>query len=238
MSKLALKIGYILLAALTPSIGLPAAAHENPFPEIKNWYFPQSNILERDFGSIATCGALQQAYDVNGWPKGVSLESLRAIDTRLKKSVFLRPDQGPDTWTPLTSTVIEGKRKPAADCDDVAVTGAQLAVCAGFPADGLGLLVTQLPARQNELHVVAFYSDPQNGVWIFGDTMGRPRAFSKLGQELHYYAFIDDITTWWAMRDPRTGKVLTGGGATSSIPDATESSDPDATTCKHLHKSF
>ncbi|WP_185796085.1 hypothetical protein [Paragemmobacter straminiformis] len=184
-----------------------------------NWFMPQSNIMKRDFGSIATCGALQSSYDANEWPHGTSIESLQEIDNRLKKRVFFRPDPGADTWTPLTAAVIEGKRKPAADCDDVAVTSAQLAVCAGFPSSRLGLLVTQLPTRQSELHIVAFYSDTDTGVWVFGDTMGKPRALSRIGQNLHYYAFIDDITHWWALRDPKTGRVLTSSLATSSIPD-------------------
>lgn len=215
----------------------PVAARDNPFPEIMTWPIPQATIMKRDFGSVSTCAQLQAAYDAAGWPQGVGLETLQQIDKRLKQSVFLRPDRGPDTWTPLTATVIEGRRKPAADCDDVAVTGAQLAVCAGYPSDRLGLLVTQLPTRQNELHVVAFYNDAQTGVWIFGDTMGRPRAISSLGQRIHFYAFLDNVTKWWALRDPMTGGGLTGSLATSSIPQEGEGepSDMDSGTCKHPH---
>lgn len=204
---------------------------------------PQSNIMQRDFGRIDTCAALQSAYDAAGWPKGADPATLRDIDRRLKTGVTLIPDRGQDTWTPLARTVIAGTRKPAADCDDVAVTGAQLAVCAGFPAERLGLLVTRIATRRNELHVVAFYTDPETGVWVFGDTMGKPRALSNLGQTVHFFTFIDNITNWWALRDPRTGKPLTGSLATSSIPDLqapdpqapAPQSSPDEATCKNPH---
>lgn len=224
-------LGLAFVALLSPLAATPAAARDNPFPEIMNWYLPQSNIMKRDYGSIANCGGLQHSYDANEWPHGTSIESLQQIDNRLKKRVFFRPDPGADTWTPLTAAVIEGKRKPAADCDDVAVTSAQLAVCAGFPASHLGLLVTQLPTRQSELHIVAFYSDAETGVWVFGDTMGKPRSLSRIGQTLHYYAFIDDITKWWALRDPKTGRALTGSVATSSIPDTAPPLDLEGGSC-------
>lgn len=227
--------GFAALLALGVGQSAPAIARDNPFPEYMKWPFPQATIMHRDFGSVSTCKSLQQAYDDNAWPSGVSLDSLRQIDKRLKTSVFLRPDVGPDTWTPLTATVITGGRKPAADCDDVAVTGAQLAVCAGFPADRLGLIVTQLPTRQNELHVVAFYADPQSGVWVFGDTMGLPRSLENLSQRMHFYAFLDNVTEWWALRDPRSGKQLTGSVGTSSIPDAPVPQNLVEGSCKHAH---
>lgn len=218
MPALSLCFRLALLALMPAFAAVPVSARDNPFPQIMNWFMPQSNIMKRDFGSIATCGSLQQSYDANEWPHGASIESLQQIDYRLKKRLFYRNDPGADTWTPLASVVIEGKRKPAADCDDVAVTSAQLAVCAGFPASQLGLLVTQLPTRQSEMHIVAFFADAASGVWVFGDTMGKPRALSRIGQNLHYYAFIDDITEWWALRDPKTGRSLTTSMATSSIP--------------------
>ncbi|AWB48138.1 hypothetical protein HYN69_06045 [Gemmobacter aquarius] len=202
------------------------------------WSMPQSNILQRDFGRLDTCAALQQAYDAAGWPTGTSISALREIDKRLKTGVTLIPDKGQDRWTPLTGTVISGARKPAADCDDVAVTGAQLAICAGFPADRLGLIVTQLPSRRNELHVVTFYDDPESGVWVFADTMDRMRPITQLGQTMHYFAFIDSVTIWWALRDPRTGKPVATGAPTSSLPETAAPVSPDdfaKGTCKHPH---
>lgn len=212
----------VIPAALIALAGAQAAANENLLPQVRAWAMPQAFIMERSFGRVDTCDQMQAAYEAGGWPSGVSLESLKAIDRRLKSRVFLRPDQGPDTWTPLAATVIRDDRKPAADCDDVAVTGAQLAVCAGFPAERLGLLVTQLPSRAGEMHVVAFYADPTDSLWVFGDTMGRPRPFAQLRQKALFYAYFDDVTKWWALRDPNTGEVLTQALPTASIPGGDE----------------
>lgn len=230
MHRVLRRLAAVALAVLAA----PAAARDNPFPTLKEWAMPQAFLMQRDFGSVATCAGLQATYDAKGWPRGVSLESLQEIDRKLKKSVILRPDVGLDKWTPLTRLVLEAKRKPAADCDDVAVTSAQLAVCAGFPAENLGLLVTQLPSRANELHVVSFYNDPGNGVWVFGDTMGKVRPYSKLAQKAYYYAFLDDVTEWWALRTP-DGEVLTGQLPTSSLPTAPNEVTRESTTCLHKH---
>lgn len=225
------RLGQGLALALLAS---PALARDNPFPEIKRWFMPQATIMQRSYGTLASCAAFQDRYDARGWPKGVSFDTLKAIDRRLKHSVFLRPDEGVDTWTPLAEVVVEGARRPAADCDDVAVTGAQLAICAGFPVENLGLLVTQLPTRAKELHVVAFYNDPKQGVWIFADTMARPRPLSKLNQTVHNYAFIDDVAHWWALRDPLTGETFSSAAATSSLPFPAELDKAESGgTCRH-----
>ncbi len=224
-----------LLAALSAlCAAAPLSAHDSPFPKIMTWVVPQATIMARDFPPVDDCAPLQQAYAAQGWPKGISPISLDTIDKRLKQRVFLRPDQGPDTWTPLAATVIDAKRRPAADCDDVAVTGAQLAVCAGFLPDRLGLLVTQLPTRAGELHLVAFYADPQSGVRVFADTMGRPRAFSALGQKLHSYAFLDALDEWWALRDPRSGKPLADTIGTASLPQTDTPVDLSQGSCPDL----
>lgn len=211
---------------------LPAGAVDNPFPEVRAWAMPQAFIMQRTYGNVDTCAGLEEAFRANGWPVGVSFDTIKQIDRKLKKSIFLRPDEGPDTWTPLTRTVIEGSRKPAADCDDVGVTSAQLAICAGFPAENLGLMVTQLRSRSNEMHVVAFFVAPDSGVYIFGDTMGRPRPIEQLQQKIHFYTYMDDVTKWWALRDPNTGEVLTQALPTSSLPMPGDSVDLDAGSCE------
>lgn len=71
---------------------------------------------------------------------------------------------------------------------------------------------------------------------IFGDTMGKPRAFADIEQRVHCDACIDNITGFWALRDPQTGKVLTGSVATLSIPGPDLPLDTAKGSCPHLHK--
>lgn len=197
-----------------------AAAIENPLPRIKSWPIPQAYIMHSQYGRLDSCTAMQGAYAAAGWPSGISFETMQQIDRRLKSNVILRPDQGPDTWTPLAKTVIAAKTRPHADCDDVAITSAQLAICAGFPAKSIGLMITQLRSSADEMHLVAYYTDSSRAVWIFGDTMGRPRPLAQLGQKIHYFAQFDDVTTWWVVRDPANGRLLTQDLPTSTIPMA------------------
>jgi predicted transglutaminase-like cysteine proteinase len=236
MSRNALLSALVTSSALSLATPFPALAVDNPFPEIREWAMPQAFIMHRKYGDLDTCAGMEAAYAAGGWPSGVSLDSLQQIDRKLKQRVFLRPDQGPDTWTPLTRTVIAGDRKPAADCDDVAVTGAQLAICAGFPADDVGLMVTQLPSRAGEMHVVAFFVAPDSGTYVFADTMGRPRPIEQLRQKVHFYTYMDDVTKWWALRDPNTGQILTQALPTSSLPTAGDVVDLEEGSCKHLHR--
>lgn len=208
-----------------------AFARDDALPRIKTWPIAQAYILNSAYGRLDSCGALQAAYVTAGWPRGISLATMQQLDRRLKSGVILRPDPGPDTWTPLARTVVEGKSRPGADCDDVAITSAQLAVCAGFPARSLGLMITQLPSGANDLHLVAYFIDTSRSIWVFGDTMGRPRPLAQLGQRIHYHAQFSDLTKWWVVRDPENGALLTQGLPTSTVPDEVLAFDADRKSC-------
>lgn len=230
------KVLLTVVAALWAALGPVQEAGATELPKGKVWAFPQAFIMQNTYGSVASCKKLQEAYDAQGWPRGTSLETLVALDRRIKSSVFLKPDNGADTWTPLASLLLRGQRKPAADCDDVSISSAQLAVCAGFEAQNLGVMITQYPGRAREMHMVAFVRDPGAGIFIFGDTMGRPRSFEQLNQKLHYYAYLSDITKWWAITDPLTGEALTQSLPTSSLPLPGETLDTVKGACYHGHK--
>lgn len=206
----------LLLSALAALIAVPALAADS-LPESTPLSFPvpQASIMARSHPAVDSCTALQDAYLAQGWPRGTDVDTLKQIDSRLKQRVTLKNDVGQDTWTPLAATILAGKR-PAGDCDDVSVTSAQLAVCAGMPADRLGLLITTSPNRgAGELHMLAYYADPADRTWVFGDTFGRPRALSKVSQDLLFFARLDRVTTWYALRG-KDGEALT-----SALPEGT-----------------
>lgn len=181
---------------------------------------PQATIMARSHAPIGTCKGLQDAYDAGGWPRGTGIETLKQIDSRVKQRISLKNDAGADVWTPLAATVLAGKRATG-DCDDVSVTVAQLGVCAGMPAERLGLLISESPrSGADELHMMAFYADPSDRYWVFGDTFGRPRALSQVRQRILFFTHIDHPTKWFALRG-RDGAPLTSDvpAATSAIPE-------------------
>ena len=148
---------------------------------------------------------------------GAGIETLRGIDARLKRQLVMQNDTGPDTWTPLADRIIAGKR-PAGDCDDISVTAAQLAICAGMPPEDVGLLITASPASGAlELHMMAFFRDDTGHFWVFGDSFGKPRALSKVRQDLLFFANMSDIRRWYALHGS-DGTAPGAGRPTSSIP--------------------
>lgn len=209
---------FMLIALALAFAAAPALAADSiPNATSQSFPVPQASIMAREHARVDTCAALQDAYDAGGWPRGTGVETLKQIDSRVKQRMTLRNDVGVDTWTPLSAAILSGKR-PSGDCDDLSVTTAQFAICAGMPANRLGLLITESPNRgSGELHMLAYYSDPSDRTWVFGDTFGRPRALSKVNQRLLFFARMDQVTKWYALTG-RDGEPLT-----SALPDATSS---------------
>lgn len=182
---------------------------------------PQAARMVQDFPGLASCDALRADYIAAGWPMGTGMVTLRGIDARLKRQLVMREDRGADTWTPLAAAIIAGKR-PAGDCDDISVTSAQLAICAGMPAQDVGLLITTSPkVGALELHMMAFFRDDQGRVTVFGDSFGKPRALSQLREEALFFANLSDPRRWFALHDAEGDHPDTAAG-TSSLPHLSE----------------
>lgn len=216
-----------VLAFIAALLAIPAWALDSlPAPSGKAIPVPQASVMARKYPAVASCSQYQDAYLAAGWPRGVGVETVKQIDSLVRKRMALRNDRGTDVWTPLTAALIAGKR-PTGDCDDMSISNAQLAVCAGIPADRLGLLITSNPnGDSGELHMVAFYNDASDRTWVFGDTFGRPRALSRVSQRLIFMAYLNDVTRWYGLlgRDAPVGTSEIP--ATSAIPllaDATQS---------------
>lgn len=208
-----------LLAALALTLSCAPAMAGDYLPEDTPLRIPvpQAAAMDRDFPRTADCDALRADYIAAGWPMGAGIETLRTIDARLKRQLVMRNDAGADVWTPLASAIIKGKR-PAGDCDDISVTSAQLAICAGMPPEDVGLLITTSPKTGAlELHMMAFYRDHTGRVWVFGDSFGKPRALSKVRQDLLFFANMGDVRRWYALHDS-DGTAPDAAGPTSSIP--------------------
>lgn len=170
---------------------------------------PQARGLMQRHPDLAGCRDYRETYAASGWPRGDGFDSIRRIDDLLRKRVIFRADSGGDRWALLTGDVLAGKRVDG-DCEDMAITAAHLAVCAGIPADRLGLLITDSPkASADELHMVAFYRDAGDRVWVFGDTFGKPRALSRVKERLLFTASIRNVSAWYSLRNRSDGAIGT-----------------------------
>lgn len=208
------------LALAAALLGQPATAADTlPAPGGKAIPVPQATIMARRHPGLASCATYQQAYDAAGWPRGYDIDTIKRIDSRVRNHMVLRSDRGTDTWTPLTKALIAGGH-PVGDCDDMSISNAQFAVCAGMPADRLGLLITTSPRGPGaELHMMAFYTDPTDRTWVFGDTFGRPRALSRVAERLIFMAYLSDVTRWYGLLGRDAAPDGTSGiPATSAIP--------------------
>ena len=208
---------HIAALALALVAGTASAGDFLPQDTPLNIPVPQASAMHRAYPQAADCDALRDDYFAAGWPMGASLGTLRGIDARLKRQLVMKNDTGPDTWTPLAERIIAGKH-PAGDCDDISVTSAQLAICAGMPPEDVGLLITTSPTSGAlELHMMAFFRDHSGHVWVFGDSFGRPRALSKVRQDLLFFANMSDIRRWYALHGT-DGVAPDAAGPTSSVP--------------------
>lgn len=225
-----------IVALFAALLALPAQAADS-LPEAggKAIPVPQATIMARSHPDVASCTAYQNAYTAAGWPRGGGIDTIQQIDRLVRARMVFRNDSGTDTWTPLTRALIAGKR-PAGDCDDMSISSAQLAVCAGIPADRLGLLITTSPlGRGRELHMLAFYIDPSDRTWVFGDTFGRPRPLSRVDERLVFMAYLDNVTAWYGLlgrSDPSRG--TSDLPATSTIPQSEGARQSPASCGSHV----
>lgn len=205
-----------ILIATTLFMAFPASGYESiPRPYGPAISVPQAQGLMQSHPDLASCAQYRNDYVSAGWPQGNSFDTIRQIDSLMRKRVVFRTDTNGDRWEVLTSDLLAGKRTDG-DCEDMAITAAQLAVCAGVPADRLGLLITDSPkAGADELHMVAFYRDAGDRVWVFGDTFGKPRALSRVKERLLFMASIRNVSAWYSLRNSGDGSI--GTSATPRI---------------------
>jgi predicted transglutaminase-like cysteine proteinase len=205
-----------ILIATTLLMAFPASGFESiPKPYGPAISVPQAQGLMQRHPDLASCAQYRNDYLAAGWPKGNSFDTIRQIDGLMRKRMVFRTDTNGDRWEVLTSDMLAGQRTDG-DCEDMAITAAQLAVCAGVPSDRLGLLITDSPkAGADELHMVAFYRDAGDRVWVFGDTFGKPRALSRVKERLLFMASIRNVSAWYSLRQSGDGSI-----GTSATPRA------------------
>ena len=202
--------GIIVAASIV--MACPALGYESmPAPSGPAISVPQARALVRANPDLAACGDYRATYAQAGWPKGTGFETIRRIDSLLRQRMVFREDTS-DRWTLLTGAVLAGQRSYG-DCEDMAITAAHLAICSGIPVDRIGLLITDSPRPgANELHMLAYYRDAGDRVWVFGDTFGKPRALSHVRERLLFIASLHNVSAWYSLRN--RGQDFSGTSAT------------------------
>lgn len=142
---------------------------------------PTSQLLASR--GIVDCTAHDTAYEASGLPLGNSIETIRAIDTFVKRNIRYREDRrGSEAWQNFSAQLLGGSQATG-DCDDYALTTIALAVCAGVPAANLEYAVAQTDAGPLSIkkldHALAIYTAPNGEKYTMGDTRNRVRKLSR-----------------------------------------------------------
>lgn len=160
------------IAAL--SVLLAGSASAGPLPDTGvRVSVPSVVASQAETVDLFACPAhLRDAYARSGMPRGDSRDVLRAIERQVRKTIRYRKDEASDTWTNFATQVLTGQRV-VGDCEDFTATTITLALCAGVPAEKLGVaLSTNGGARSgmaNTNHAFAYYLSDR-GVMAVADT--------------------------------------------------------------------
>lgn len=129
-----------LLAAILAASPLMA----DPFPDTGVRVLVPS-VAAGQIGTQSTFScpdSVKRAYDGSGLPSGDDLSVIRRIDAVVRKGVRYRKDPaGEDLWSNFAISVLSGETH-VGDCEDFATTAITLALCAGVPAERLGIALS------------------------------------------------------------------------------------------------
>ena len=208
-TKLARSAALATLLALAPVVA--QAAGPLPLAEGARQIVPQASVMVAQAPSLSDCAALTGIYAAGGWPQVRDAKDIRVLDRMLRARFRARADGAADTWSPQLARVLTGEAV-VGDCDDLATTAVALAVCAGVPAQDLGLLMTTDPSGGPDRHLMAIYHAPDGQVWTFGNTLSRAAPLSRRNPAPIAWARADRIDLWWSLTDRRSAR------GTAAIP--------------------
>ncbi|HSF62925.1 MAG TPA: hypothetical protein VLA78_00945 [Paracoccaceae bacterium] len=198
-------IALSCLAALPArALGPLAASDETAHP------VPQASVMVANTPDITDCTALDALYARGGWPQVKGPGDLAVLDRMLRARFRARADGRRDLWSPQLARLLSGSQV-VGDCDDLATSAIALAICAGVPAQDLGLLMTTNPLGGTDRHLVALYRAPDGQVWTFGNTLGRAAPLPRNPSPRIAWTRADRLDRWWSLTDrdqPRSTATL------------------------------
>lgn len=203
-----LPVALLALSAIGP---LPARA-QGPLPasDATAHLVPQALVMVANTPDISDCTALDVLYELGGWPQVTGVRDIAILDSLLRMRYSAQPDGQADFWSPQLARVLTGGGVTG-DCDDLATTAVALAICAGVPAQDLGLLMTAGPDGADDRHLVALYHAPDGAVWTFGDTLRGPAPLDTGTSHMIAWTRADQLDLWWSLDGalrPRATAVL------------------------------
>lgn len=177
----------------------------------RQWSFPRvketvhatrssnTNYFLKNNPNFASCGELAQTFKQSGLPRFKGLASIAEIDQFVKARINYRRDSaGMDKWNNLAAAVLANKRVNG-DCDDLAVTAAAIAICAGADPSRIGFAIFNAKTFKaaGADHIVATYTEPSGRVVAFGDS-NDPFLWNAADRKLQprFTAKASDISRW------------------------------------------
>lgn len=171
------------LIVLLSVFAVPAMA--TPFPDLGTRVeVPSVRAGQASTQDLFSCPpALQAAYAASGLPVGDSVQTVRAIDKAVRRTLRYRQDaRGADVWTNFAAQVMGGRRATA-DCEDFATTAVTLAICAGVPAHNLGIALSNNRNSRADMrdinHAFAFYLGERGPVSVADMSASAPRPVTQ-----------------------------------------------------------
>lgn len=157
------------------SVLLAGSAVAGPLPDV-GVPVKAPSVVASQAGTtdLFACPAyLRDAYARSGMPRGDSVAVLRAIETKVRRTIRYRKDPGADVWTNFAVQALEGKRV-FGDCEDFATTTITLALCAGVPAEKLGVAMSsQSGSLTSTDHAFAYYVSDKGVMGVADTSRGR-----------------------------------------------------------------
>lgn len=160
---------------------------------------PNTSYFLKNNPDFASCGELTQTFKRSGIGKFKGLASIAEIDQFVKARMNYRRDSGGlDRWNNHAAAVLSNKQVNG-DCDDLAVTAAAIAICAGADPSRIGFAIFNAKTfkASGADHIVATYTEPSGRVIAFGDS-NDPFLWNAADRKLQprFTAKASDISRW------------------------------------------
>ena len=159
---------------------------------------PNTRSFVRNQLDFVNCASHQEMFRKLGLPRFTGIESLAEYERMVESTLYYTTEGMTDTWRNMIGNVLTGTSAPA-DCDDIAITTAALAICGGADINRIGFVVYNARSYgpDNANHIAATYKMPDGRTVVFGD-INSPTLWNAADRGLRpaFSARASNIKTW------------------------------------------